>query len=68
MHRQTVTSKHFNSSHPLPFEQRRFGVQVIKPAELSRGYQLTWIARLGSASSERALAGTDRVLRMPCAP
>jgi hypothetical protein len=27
MHSQTVTTKHFNSSNPLPFEQRRFRVQ-----------------------------------------
>jgi hypothetical protein len=31
MHKRTVTSKHFDSSNPLPFEQRRFRVQVILP-------------------------------------
>jgi hypothetical protein len=29
MHRRIVTSKHFDSSNPLPLEQRHFHVQVI---------------------------------------
>jgi hypothetical protein len=51
MHSQTVTSKHFNSSNPLPFGQRRFREQLARSTEIEPAASLIRFTAPTSLSS-----------------
>jgi hypothetical protein len=56
MHRQTVTSKHFDSRNPLLFEQRHFHVQTTSACGLGQPYQLAaWQLSIRQARPKRGL-------------